>query len=102
LTQETRQQLDDVPLQFLADPDTDKETVALDLARKHGRTQGRIAVITCQDSALTYRVRGAGPGPDGKGLIDLRKEKTRCSHHYHYFLHEQFGLCYVRISTWFR
>jgi len=33
--------------------------------------------------------------------VEIRKEKTCCAHYYHYFLHEQFGLCYVRFQTWF-
>jgi len=53
-------------------------------------------LLTCQESALSYRLRG-----NADGLIEPRKEKVRCTHYYHYFLHEQLGLCYVRISTWF-
>jgi hypothetical protein len=90
------QQRGDVPLQYLNSPDIDKEAVALQLAQRHGRTQGRIALLTCQESGLTYRVR-----KNQDGLIEPRKEKSRCLHYYHYFLHEQLGLCYVRIQSWF-
>jgi hypothetical protein len=86
-----------VPLKHLDSPDIDKEAVALDLAKRHGLTSGRIALITCQEAAWTYRVRRRKED----GLVEIRKEKTRCSHYYHYFLHEQLGLCYVRIQTWF-
>jgi hypothetical protein len=86
-----------VPLKHLDSPDIDKEAVALDLAKRHGLSSGRIALITCQEAAWTYRLRRR----QGDRLVEIRKEKTRCSHHYHYFLHEQFGLCYVRIQTWF-
>jgi hypothetical protein len=96
LRQQTRQQLGDVPLVHLDSPDVDKEAIALQLAQRHGRTQGRIALITCQEAALTYRLRR-----NQAGLVEPRKEKTRCVHNYHYFLHEQLGLCYVRIQTWF-
>jgi hypothetical protein len=93
---ETSKNRGDVPLQHLDSPDIDKEATALELARQHGRTSGRIALITCQESGLTYRLR-----KNQEGLVEPRKEKTRCTHYYHYFLHEQFGLCYVRIQTWF-
>lgn len=96
LRAETTQRLGDVPRRYLDSPEVDKEAVALELARAQGRTQGRIALISCLESGLTYRVRGKGDG-----RIELRKEKTRCVHDYHYFLHEQLGLCYVRIQTWF-
>ncbi|MFN2624216.1 MAG: hypothetical protein ABR611_15375 [Chthoniobacterales bacterium] len=96
LRSESSKQLGDVPLKYLGDPNIDKEATALELARQQGRTSGRIAVITCQESGLTYRLR-----KNQGGLIEPRKEKTRCVHYYHYFLHEQFGLCYVRIQSWF-
>jgi hypothetical protein len=96
LRNQSLQQRGDVPLQYLDSPDIDKEAVALELAQRHGRTQGRIAMITCQESGLTYRLR-----KNQEGLIEPRQEKTRCVHYYHYFLHEQLGLCYVRIQSWF-
>lgn len=94
--EQTSQQLEGVPLCYLNSPDLDKEAVARRLAQQHGRSQGRIGVLTCLESGLTYRVRKRQDG-----LIEPRKEKTRCLHYYHYFLHEQFGLCYVRIQSWF-
>jgi hypothetical protein len=96
MRRETAQQLGDVPIEHLDDPNIDKEATALELARQHGRTKGRIACITCLEAGLTYRLR-----KNDEGLIELRKQTTRCAHYYHYFLHEQLGLCYVRIQTWF-
>jgi hypothetical protein len=94
--QHTYRDLGNVPLRHLNSPDVDKEALALELAQQHGRTSGRLAVLTCQESGLTYRLR-----KNDRGLVEPRKEKVRCAHHYHYFRHEQFGLGYVRISSWF-
>jgi hypothetical protein len=94
--QQTFQQLAGVPLLHRNSPDVDKEAVAVDLAQRHGRHQGRIAVLTGQESARAYRLRR---NPDG--LVEPRQEKVRCGHYYHYFQHQELGLCYVRISTWF-
>jgi len=96
LRRETAKNRGDIPLKHLDRPDIDKEATALELARQQGRTSGRIALITCQESGLTYRLR-----KNQEGLVEPRKEPTRCVHYYHYFLHEQFGLSYVRIQTWF-
>ena len=60
LRKQTAQQLGDVPWRHLDSPDEDKEAVALELARAQGRTQGRIALVTCLESGLTYHVRGTG------------------------------------------
>jgi hypothetical protein len=94
--QQTLEHRGDVPLLHLNSADVDKEALALDLARHHGRSSGRIALLTCQESAPAYRLRR-----NADGLVEPRKETTRCTHYYHYFQHEQLGLCYVRISTWF-
>jgi hypothetical protein len=96
LRDQTAQDRGDVPLLHLNSPDIDKEAAALELAQRHGRSNGRIALITCQELGLTYRLR---KNPDGR--VEPRKEKTRCVHYYHYFLHDQFGLGYVRIQSWF-
>jgi hypothetical protein len=96
LRSDTLNQRGNIPLKHLDSPDIDKEATALELARQQGRTSGRIALITCQESGLTYRLR-----KNHDGLVEPRKEPTRCVHYYHYFLHEQLGLCYVRIQTWF-
>jgi hypothetical protein len=84
------------PLVYLNSPNTDKEATALDLARQHGRTSGRIAILSCVESCRTFRVR-----KNDIGHIELRSEAGRCQHFYHYFLHDQLGLCYVRLQSWF-
>lgn len=85
-----------VPLKHLNSPDTDKEAQALELARLHQLTSGRVALLTCLESCLTYRLR-----KNAAGLVEPRKEKARCLHYYHYFLHQHLGLCYVRVQSWF-
>jgi hypothetical protein len=85
-----------VPLKPLNSPLIDKEATALELARAHGRTSGRIAVVSAVERCLTYRVR-----KNDRGWIKPVKEPAKCLHYYHYFLHEQLGLCYVRVQSWF-
>jgi hypothetical protein len=85
-----------VPVHFVSNSSLDKDVLALQLGHAHGRTSGRLALLTCQENALTYRLR-----KNEHGFFEPRKETVRCSHLYHYFLHERFGLCYVRIQTWF-
>jgi hypothetical protein len=81
---------------YLNSPNTDKEATALALAQRRGLTTGRIAILSCVEGCRTYRVR-----KNDRGHIDLVAEPARCQHFYHYFLHEQFGLCYVRLQSWF-
>jgi len=86
----------EVPLQYLNSPDLDKEAAALALARRQQHPLGRLAVLSCLEACTTYRLR-----KNRDGRIELRKEAGRCKHYYHYFLHPQVGLCYVRVQSWF-
>lgn len=81
---------------YLNSPNTDKEAAALAIAQQRGPTTGRIAILSCVEGCRTFRVRTNARGP-----IDLYAEPARCQHFYHYFLHDQFGLCYVRVQSWF-
>jgi hypothetical protein len=86
----------DVPLLPLNSPATDKEATALKLAQRQPGRSGRIALLSCVESCLTYRLR-----KNAQGLIEPRKEIGKCLHYYHYFQHQRLGLCYVRIQSWF-
>jgi hypothetical protein len=102
LTQTLRRQTEElaheqgVPVQHLNSPNSDKETHALELAQRHGRTSGRVALLTCVESCSTYRLR-----KNAIGYIKPVKEPGKCLHYYHYFLHADLGLCYVRVQSWF-
>jgi hypothetical protein len=98
LRAQTEQQAkrDGVPLLPLNHADVDKEALALELAERHGRTAGRIAVLSAVETCLTYRLR-----KNSIGWIKPVKERAKCLHYYHYFLHPDLGLCYVRVQSWF-
>jgi hypothetical protein len=81
---------------YLNSPNADKEAAALAIAQQRGRTTGRIAILSCVEGCRTFRVR-----KNACGHIDLVAEPARCQHFYHYFLHDQLGLCYVRLQSWF-
>jgi hypothetical protein len=102
LTQVLRQQTadaakaDGVPLLPLNSPNLDKEAIARDLAQKHGRHTGRLAVLSCVESCATYR-----PRKDGQGRLEIRKGQGKCLHYYHYFQDEEVGFGYLRLQSWF-
>jgi hypothetical protein len=93
---EQQAQQDGVPLQPLNHADVDKEARALDLADRHGRTMGRVAVLSAVETCLTYRLR-----KNAMGWVKPVKERAKCLHYYHYFRHPDLGLCYVRVQSWF-
>jgi hypothetical protein len=83
-------------IHYLNSPNIDKEAAALAIARQRRLSSGRIAILSCVESCRTFRIR-----KNQRGHIDLYAEPARCQHFYHYFLHDQFGLCYVRLQSWF-
>jgi hypothetical protein len=85
-----------VPLLHLDSPKVEKDVVAQGLAHRHNLNSGRIALLTSMEPGMTYRLRKTEDG-----FVEPRKETTRCLHLYHYFLDDRFGLCYVRVQTWF-
>ncbi|HEX3313306.1 MAG TPA: hypothetical protein VHR72_00380, partial [Gemmataceae bacterium] len=85
-----------MPLRHLKSPEIDKEATALELAAAAGRTEGRVALLTCVESCSTYRLR-----KNEQGWVYPAKQSGKCKHYYHYFRHDDFGLCYVRVQSWF-
>jgi hypothetical protein len=86
----------DVPLKPLNSPEINKEATALQLASSHPCTAGRLAVLSCVELCSTYRLR-----KNEAGWVKPVKERAKCVHYYHYFQHPHFGLCYVRVQSWF-
>ena len=89
-------QQEGVPLQHLNSPAIDKEARALELAQAAQRTSGRVALLTCVELCSSYRLR-----KNSNGHVKPVKERSKCLHYYHYFLHAELGLCYVRVQSWF-
>jgi hypothetical protein len=87
-----------VPIKHLNSPKIDKETTALELAASQpcAAPAGRIALITAVESCFTYRLR-----KNNEGRAYPVKQEGKCKHYYHYFLHPELGLCYVRVQTYF-
>ena len=81
---------------YLNSPNIDKEATALAIGRQRGLRGGRLAIRSGVEGCRTFRVR-----KNDRGHIDLYAEPGRCQHYYHYFLHDQLGLGYVRLQSWF-
>ena len=53
-------------------------------------------MLSCVELCWTYRLR-----KNSDGWVKPVKERAKCAHYYHYLQHPDFGLCYVRVQTWF-
>src|ERR1700737_5658123 len=85
------------PLEYLPNAALSKEELARELARRDKIKQGLIAIFTAVEPCLSYSLRGDQKTKQIKLVLEPRK----CTHFYHYYLDEQFGLLHVRVQSWF-
>jgi hypothetical protein len=81
---------------YLGNSNVCKEETAREIAAQHQVQEGLVCVLQCIEPCWTFdKVK------DAEGYWEVRGERGKCSHLYHYFIHPQFGWMYVRLQTWF-
>jgi len=81
---------------FLNSSTVSKEDTARDIAVHHHVQEGLVCVLQCVEPCWTF-----DRGKDDEGFWEVRGERGKCSHLYHYYIHPRFGWMYVRLQTWF-
>ena len=71
-----------------------KETIVAEILEQRGDSPGLVAIL----SAGAMRSRASVRKKTGRTF--LRPDRAKCTHYYFYFLDEELGLCYLRVSTW--
>src|SRR6201981_2448684 len=85
------------PLEYLRNPGIAKDEVARQVVERDKIKEGLIAIFSAVEPCLSYSVRGDRHSKQIKLVLETRK----CTHFYHYYLHQQFGLAHVRVQSWF-
>ena len=85
------------PYRFLRTSRISKEQVARALVERDRVREGLVTVLGAVEPcrAMTVRLNRE------TGRLEPRLEDRQALHLYHYFAHEQFGLCHVRVQTWY-
>jgi hypothetical protein len=83
-------------LEYLRNSQLSKEDLAREVARRDKIKEGLIAIFTAVEPCLSYSVRGDHKSKKTKLVLETRK----CTHFYHYYMHEQFGMLHVRVQSW--
>jgi len=66
------------------------------IIKKRGDHPGMVHIFSAMEPCATYK-----PWHDKKShRTYLRPNTSKCLHYYFYFIHDQIGLCYVRVPTW--
>ena len=85
------------PVHYLTNTEISKEALARKIAREDGVNSGLIAIFGAVENCRSYSVRGNRQ----TRKLHLVLERRKCLHLYHYFQHEDWGLCHMRVQTWF-
>lgn len=73
-----------------------KEEHVHQIVEQRGSHPGLVAILSAMETCPSYEYRGS----DRTGNHRLRGKDNKCLHYYVYFIHEMFGLCYLRVPTW--
>jgi hypothetical protein len=79
---------------YLGSSSVSKEDVAREFAKEHGVQEGLVCVLQSVEPCWTFDTKKYD------GFWEVRGERGKCSHFYHYFIHPRFGWMYVRLQAW--
>jgi hypothetical protein len=74
-----------------------KETHVQKVLEERGNKPGIVCILSAMEACRTYKYR-YDPADTNRNWLQGREGK--CCNYYIYFIHEEFGLCYLRIPTW--
>ena len=86
------------PVQYLSNPQANKEELVQQALRVHGVGKGGvIAVLSTVEVCQSYEIHRNRETKQ----IELQPARRKCLHHYVYLQDSMFGLVHVRMQSWF-
>ena len=85
------------PQIYLPSSQLSKEALVQELVAKEALREGAIALLSCVEPCLSFRVRIDRQSK----RLRLVMESAKCTHLYHYYQHREIGLMHIRVQTWF-
>jgi hypothetical protein len=83
-------------IDFIRKKNFRKEQRIEKILKKRGNEPGLVHIFSAMEPCSSYK-----PWHNKKThRTYLRPDQGKCLHYYFYFIHEQLGLCYVRVPTW--
>jgi len=85
-----------IEVQFIRHHEQRKEAIVAKILEQRGDAPGLVAILSALEVCRTFE-----PWHDKKtGRTFLRPDRSQCLHYYFYFIDEDLGLCFMRVSTW--
>ena len=82
---------------YLSSAQLSKEALIEQLLAKELISEGPIALLSCVEPCLSFRVRSDHQSK----TVRLVMESAKCTHLYHYYQHPKMGLMHIRVQSWF-
>lgn len=83
-------------IEFIRKKNFRKEDRIRAILEQRGEQPGLVHIFSALESCLSYK-----PWHNKQtGKTYLKLDSGKCLHYYFYFIHEQLGLCYLRVPTW--
>jgi hypothetical protein len=83
-------------IEFIRSKNFRKEERIQKILETRGTQPGLVHVFSAMETCTSYQ-----PWHDkASGKTFLRHDSGKCLHYYFYFIHERYGLCYLRVPTW--
>ena len=83
-------------VEFIQRKNFRKEDRIAEILARRGTAPGLVQVFSAMEPCTTFQ-----PWHDKKsGRTGLKPTSGKCLHFYFYFIHERWGLCYLRVPTW--
>jgi hypothetical protein len=89
-------QANGLEIEYIRKKDFRKEDRIRTILKERGEGPGLVHIFSALEPCLSYK-----PWHDKQtGKTYLKLDSGKSLHYYFYFIHEQLGLCYLRVPTW--
>jgi hypothetical protein len=85
-----------IEIQFIRNGAICKESIVAQIIERRGDSPGLVAILSALEVCPTFEARV----DQETGRTSLRPDRTKCLHYDFYFIDEELGLCFLRVSTW--
>jgi DNA-binding MarR family transcriptional regulator len=85
-----------IEVQFIRNHEDRKQDIVAEIIKQRGEHPGLVAILSAMETCPTFEPRYDRDA----GRPRLRPDRAKCLHYYFYFIDEDLGLCFLRVSTW--
>jgi len=86
-----------ITINYLNSPKISKDQIAKVALSKHPTKKGLIAILSCQETAYSFKLLKNGLSKE----LEIVKQLRKHLHYYCYYMDAEFGWMFVKIQSWY-